>query len=313
MPAAVWLGVALVALALALGVLALAGPRRAQVPLSRLTSAPSAAPATGLASAAEGTTARVDQLLQRSGRLDTLEAALERGGMRQRPAEVVVITGGAALGLGAVCLLAGGPLLGLVGAALAPLGAYVVVTRAIRRRQAAFLDQLDDALQLMAGSLRAGHSVLRALDTVSHDTQAPIAEEFSRVVNETRVGRDLNAALEEVVERTQSDDFAWVVQAIAIHREVGGNLAEVLDRVSGTIRERGQLRRQARALSAEGRISGIVLLVLPFAITGVLLLVSPDYVGRLTASSGGLTALALAGVLMVVGAVWIRKTVEVDY
>ena len=313
MPAGVWVAVALVVLALGVGVLLLAGPRRVTVPLSRLAPGRTAVPTSGLSSAADGTTARVDRLLQRSGRTERLEVALERAGIRSRPAEVVVITGGAALGLGALGLLAGGPLFFLVGVALAPIGAWLVVARATRRRQAAFLEQLDDALQLMAGSLRAGHSVLRALDSVSHDTAAPISEEFSRVVNETRVGRDLGAALEEVVDRTQSDDFAWVVQAIAIHREVGGNLAEVLDRVSSTIRERGQLRGQARALSAEGRISGIVLLALPVVITGLLMLVSPQYVGRLFSSSGGVTAVVLAGVLMTVGAFWIRQTVKVEF
>jgi tight adherence protein B len=313
MPVVVWIGVALVALALAGGVLAVAGPRRTTVPLSRLTPGARTAPSGGLSSVAVGTTARVDRLLQQTGRTERLEVVLERAGIRTRPSEVVVITAGAALGLAALGLLTGGPLLALVGVVLAPVGAWVFISRATRRRQAAFLEQLDDALQLMAGSMRAGHSVLRALDTVSHDTAAPISEEFSRVVNETRVGRDLGAALEEVVDRTQSNDFAWVVQAIAIHREVGGNLAEVLDRVSSTIRERGQLRRQAKALSAEGRISGIVLLVLPFAITGVLLLVSPDYIGRLFASSGGITAVVVAGVLMVVGAFWIRQTVKVDF
>ncbi|WP_138759388.1 type II secretion system F family protein [Modestobacter altitudinis] len=313
MPTVVWAGGALVVLALGVAVFLLAGPRRTTVPLSRLAPGAQAVPTSGLSSAAVGTTAQVDRLLQHTGRTEGFEAVLERAGIRSRPSEVVVITAGAALGLGALGLLAGGPLLALVGAALAPIGARLMISRATRRRQAAFLEQLDDALQLMAGSLRAGHSVLRALDTVSHDTAAPISEEFSRAVNETRVGRDLGAALEEIVDRTQSDDFAWVVQAIAIHREVGGNLAEVLDRVSSTIRERGQLRRQARALSAEGRISGVVLLVLPFAISGVLMLVSPQYVGRLFSSSGGITAVVIAGVLMVVGAVWIRQTVKVEF
>jgi tight adherence protein B len=313
MPAVVWAGVALVVLALGVGVFLLAGPRRSTVPLSRLAPGEHATPTSGLSSAAVGTTAQVDRLLQRTGRTERLEVVLERAGIRSRPSEVVVITACAALGLGALGLLAGGPLLALVGAVLAPIGARLIVSRATRRRQAAFLEQLDDALQLMAGSLRAGHSVLRALDTVSHDTAAPISEEFSRAVNETRVGRDLGTALEEIVDRTQSDDFAWVVQAIAIHREVGGNLAEVLDRVSSTIRERGQLRRQAKALSAEGRISGIVLLTMPFVITTVLLLVSPDYVGRLFSSSGGITAVVIAGVLMVVGAVWVRQTVKVEF
>jgi tight adherence protein B len=313
MPAVVWAGVALVVVALGVGVLLLASPRRSTVPLSRLAPGQHAVTVSSLSSAAVGTTAQVDRLLQRTGRTERFEVVLERAGIRSRPAEVVVITGGAACGLGALGLLAGGPLLAVIGAVLAPIGARVVVSRATRRRQAAFLEQLDDALQLMAGSLRAGHSVLRALDTVSHDTAAPISEEFSRAVNETRVGQDLGTALEQIVDRTQSDDFAWVVQAIAIHREVGGNLAEVLDRVSSTIRERGQLRRQARALSAEGRISGIVLLVLPFVVSGLLLLVSPEYVGRLIGSTGGITALAVAGVLMVVGAVWVRQTVKVEF
>jgi tight adherence protein B len=313
MPVVVWIGVALVGLALAGGVLVVAGPRRTTVPLSRLAPGRQAAPSGGLSSAAVGTTAGVDRLLQHTGRTERLEVALERAGIRSKPSEVVVITGGAALGLAALGLLAGGPLFALVGAVLAPIGAKVLVGRATRRRQTAFAEQLDDALQLMAGSLRAGHSVHRALDTVSHDTAAPISEEFSRVVNETRVGRDLGAALDEVADRTQSEDFAWVVQAIAIHREVGGNLAEVLDRVSNTIRERGQLRRQARALSAEGRISGVVLLVMPFVITGVLLVISPHYVGQLFSSSGGITAVAVAGVLMLIGSLWIRQTVKVEF
>ncbi len=313
MPLVVWAGVALVVLALGAGVFLLAGPQRATVPLSRLAPGQQAVPVSGLSSAAAGTTVQVDRLLQRTGGTDRFEVVLERAGIRSRPSEVVIITGSAALGLGALGLLASGPLVAVVAAVLAPIGTKLVISRATRRRQAAFLEQLDDALQLMAGSLRAGHSVLRALDTVSHDTAAPISEEFSRAVNETRVGRDLGTALEEIVDRTQSDDFAWVVQAIAIHREVGGNLAEVLDRVSSTIRERGQLRRQARALSAEGRISGIVLLGLPFVLSGVLLLVSPEYVGRLFSSSGGITAVVVAGVLMLVGAVWIRQTVKVEF
>ena len=313
MPMIVWIGVALVVLALAGGVLVVAGPRRATVPLSRLAPGARTAPSSGLSSAAVGTTARVDRLLQQTGRSERLEVALERAGIRSRPSEVVVITIGAALGLAALGLVLTGPLVAFVGAVLAPIGARLLISRATRRRQAAFAEQLDDALQLMAGSLRAGHSVHRALDTVSHDTAAPISEEFSRVVNETRVGRDLGAALEEVADRTQSSDFAWVVQAIAIHREVGGNLAEVLDRVSSTIRERGQLRRQAQALSAEGRISGVVLLVMPFVITGVLLVISPDYVGQLFSSSGGITAVAVAGVLMIVGSLWIRQTVKVEF
>ena len=158
--------------------------------------------------------------------------------------------------------LLGGPLLGLllVGRRC-PLGARLLVEFRAGRRQAAFADQLDDSLQLMASSLRAGHSLLRAVDVgAREDASAPTSEEFARIVNETRVGRDLSDALDEVAERMGSDDFTWVAQAIAIHREVGGNLAEVLDAVGHTIRERNQIRRQVKALSAEGKLSAIVLM-----------------------------------------------------
>ena len=158
----------------------------------------------------------------------------------------------------------------------------------VGRRQAAFADQLDDSLQLMASSLRAGHSLLRAVDAVSQDAASPTAEEFARIVNETRVGRDLSDSLDEVAERMGSDDFTWVAQAIAIHREVGGNLAEVLDAVGHTIRERNAIRRQVKALSAEGKLSAIVLGALPFAIIGFIAMTNPRYLHKFTESVGRL-------------------------
>jgi tight adherence protein B len=203
--------------------------------------------------------------------------------------------------------------LALLGALLVPGAAVAVVNGKRDRRQSAFADQLDDALHLMASSLRAGHSVLRALDAVSRDAQAPTSVEFSRVVNETRVGRDVNAALEEVAERTGSRDFAWVVQAIAIHREVGGNLAEVLDRVSTTIRERNALRRHARSLSAEGRMSGLVLMLMPVAVFFLMSAISPTYFDTVTGTSTGVLMIVVAVVLLLLGGLWLRALVKVRF
>ena len=183
----------------------------------------------------------------------------------------------------------------------------------ISRRQAAFADQLDDSLQLMASSLRAGHSLLRSVDSVSHEAEAPTSEEFARIVNETRVGRDLNEALDEVAERMGSEDFVWVAQAIAIHREVGGNLAEVLDAVGHTIRERNQIRRQVKTLAAEGKLSALVLMVLPFGVGGFLLVASPGYMTKFTDSLIGCGLLVVGAVLLVVGGLWLRKTVQVKF
>ena len=182
------------------------------------------------------------------------------------------------------------------------------------RRQAAFADQLDDSLQLMASSLRAGHSLLRAVDAVSQDAASPTAEEFARIVNETRVGRDLSDSLDEVAERMGSEDFTWVAQAIAIHREVGGNLAEVLDAVGHTIRERNAIRRQVKALSAEGKLSAIVLGALPFAIIGFISMTNPQLPAQVHRERRWATAmLAAAVVLMLIGGFWLKKTVAIKF
>ena len=306
------LGIGAVVVALAIAGVLVVGLHRTKVPLSRLD--PDAAPAaTRLAGAAEDANALAERLLDRSGRRHLLEAALERAGIELKPADVVVVTtvgGVVGAGIGAVI---GGPVLAVLLAAVAPVVAKVVIDGKRNRRQAAFADQLDDTLQLMASSMRAGHSVLRAVDAVSRDTEAPTSEEFARVVNETRVGRDLNVALEEVADRTGSQDFEWVVQAIAIHREVGGNLAEILDRVSGTIRERTQLRRHAKSLSAEGRISGIVLIAMPFVVFGLVSVIAPGYSRALVTTGIGNAMLAVALLLIVVGGLWVRATVKVRF
>lgn len=312
MPALVWAGLFAITAALALAVVAVVVPGRPKVPLSRLD--PDAVPERSrLAGAAEDTTALAERLLGRTGRTGQLQGVLEQAGIQARPAEMVVIATGATLGAGGLGVVLGGAGVGLLLAVAAPLVVAGVVSVRRTRRQAAFMEQLDDSLRLMASSLRAGHSVLRALEAVSHDAESPTAEEFSRVVNETRVGRDLTDALAEVAHRTGSEDFAWVVQAIAIHRDVGGNLAEVLDGVGTTIRERNELRRQARVLSAEGRASGVVLFVLPLAVSGLLAVVAPDYMSTLVRSSTGLVMLAVAAALMCAGALWLRSIVKVRF
>lgn len=312
MTAAVWVAVLACAASLALAAWAVATPGRPTVPLSRLK--PDAAPARGrFAGAADDATALADRLLRRTGRTGQFQELLEQAGVGARPAEVVVIAGGATLGAGALGLVVGNAGIAVLFALLAPLVVAGVLSVRRTRRRAAFMGQLDDSLQLMASSLRAGHSVLRALDAVSRDSESPTAEEFSRVVNEVRVGRDVTEALEEVAHRTGSEDFGWVVQAIAIHREVGGNLAEVLDSVGVTIRERNKLRRQARVLSAEGRTSGVVLFALPIVVTGLLAVTAPDYIGGLLDSSAGVLMLVIAASLMAVGALWLRTIVKVRF
>ncbi|MGY1641770.1 type II secretion system F family protein [Geodermatophilus sp. SYSU D00703] len=311
-PALLLGGLALVAGGLAVLVLGVvpAGPRR--VPLARLD--PSVAPPpTLLSKVAAQAQGGVEQVIARRGGVATGAAALERAGIASSLAEVVLLTGLATVVLGAVGWLLGGLLTGLLLALLTPLGARATVRLRISRRQARFADQLDDALQLMASSLRAGHSLLRAVDAVADQAPAPIGEEFARIVNETRVGRDLGAALDEVAERVDSDDFRWIAQAIAIHREVGGNLAEVLDTVGNTIRERNAIRRQVKALSAEGRLSAWVLMALPVGIVAFLTVTNPVYLSAFTESLTGWIMVVVSVGLLVVGGLWLKKTVAIRF
>jgi tight adherence protein B len=305
-------GLASVSIALLLLTLVVLPGGPGRVALSRLD--PTIAPPTSaLAGAGVAAGAAVEKALVKRGRLAAGAAALENAGIAMSLPDFVVVVAMAGIGTAAVGVLLSGVVLGLVLALLVPLGARLAVKFKATRRRARFADQLDDALQLMAGSLRAGHSLLRAVDSVSVDAAAPMSEEFARIVNETRVGRDLGEALDEVAARMGSDDFTWVAQAIQIHREVGGNLAEVLDAVGHTIRERNAIRRQVKALSAEGKLSAAVLMALPFGIIGFISMTNPGYLAKFTESLMGYGMLAVSAVMLVVGALWLKKTVTIRF
>lgn len=241
------------------------------------------------------------------------ERALDRAGMTIGPAEFVILVGAGALVALALGLLAGGPVAGVLLAGLAVAAAVVAVTIRSDRRKAAFAEQLDDILALLASNLRAGHSLSQALDSLTGDIEEPASSEIIRAVTQVRVGRDLTEALSDVAERMDSDDFRWITQAIAIHRQVGGNLAEVLDTVANTIRERGQVRRQIATLSAEGRLSAYVLIALPFFVVLFLSVVNPGYLAVFTSTAIGWVMLGVAAVLLVVGIFWLRATVKVEF
>ncbi|MEJ2578606.1 MAG: type II secretion system F family protein, partial [Kineosporiaceae bacterium] len=162
-----------------------------------------------------------------------------------------------------VLLGRGQPVAAVLGLLLGLIGPWMFLGLRRDRRQRQFLTQLPDTLQLIAGSLQAGHSLPQAIDAVVRDGAPPISTELQRAVVENQLGLPLVSALDGVATRLSSRDFAWVVMAIRIQGEVGGNLAELLGTVSGTLRERERLRRQVQALSAEGRMSGWILGALP--------------------------------------------------
>jgi tight adherence protein B len=185
----------------------------------------------------------------------------------------------------------------------------VLGTLASRRRRA-FADQLEGTLQTIAGSLRAGYGLVQAISTVATESPAPTSIEFNRVVVENRLGRSLEDSLKAMVRRLDDEDFGWVVEAIEIQREVGGNLAEVLDTVTGTIRDRNMIRRQIHSLSAEGRLSAYILLGLPFVIGSFPH--QPDYLPS-SPTPPSARSLAGAGVMMFLGGLWIRKIIRVEF
>ncbi|GAA4286415.1 type II secretion system F family protein [Georgenia daeguensis] len=310
LPPTVVVGLGSGALALAITVYLLLAPRPVRLPADRRR--PYAGESSGpLARGASVATSAIGRLM--GVRASGLGSVLEQAGVKARFQDFVFLVVVACLVAGALGTLVGGLLLGVLFAVMIPIGARVVLSIKADRRRAAFADQLDDSLQLMASSLRAGHSMLQALDSVAREAEEPTSEEFARIINETRLGREVNAALEETAARMGSEDFVWVTQAVAINREVGGNLAEVLDGVGNTIRERNDIRRQVKTLAAEGKLSAYVLMALPFGITGFLSVANPTYIGKFTDSLVGYGLIVLAIVLLIVGGIWMRKVVQIRF
>jgi tight adherence protein B len=256
----------------------------------------------------------VDRIVAKRGIESGLRRRLEAGGINLTPAEWIIVHGGITLLLPAfLFLLTGGSLLrSSIGLLLGFLGPYVYLTTRDGRRKRRFLEQLPDTLQLLAGSLEAGHSLAQAVDAVAREAQDPVSTEFNRAIMEARLGVPVDDTLDSVAQRMQCRDFTWVVMAIRIQREVGGNLAEILKTVSSTLRERERLRRQLRVVSAEGRLSGWILGGLPLVFTAYLILVRPDYISALVTTIPGILLTILATLLMIIGILWMRRIVDVE-
>lgn len=256
----------------------------------------------------------MSRLLQSGNAGPRLARRLDHAGMTRPPAEWALLGVCVCTGLAAFFTLAfGNALFGVIIGALAGWALMrLVLSVRISRRRASFDEQLPNVLQLVSGSLRTGLSLSQALDAVAREEAQPASGEFSRALTETRLGVDLDIALDGVAERLDSADLRWVIMAIRIQRETGGNLAEVLANTVATMRERAYLRRQVRSLSAEGRLSAYVLLALPFLVGGWLLFSNPTYMHPLFSTVLGVTMLVAAGILVVVGSIWMRNLIKVE-
>lgn len=200
----------------------------------------------------------------------------------------------------------------LIFALLLPLITWTFLLVLIRKRRAAFTEQLSDCLTTVANALRAGYSFQQAVDVVAKEMEPPISVEFNRVSNDVSMGINLDDALEQMAKRVESSDFDLVVTAVLIQREIGGNLAQVLDSISDTIIERIRMKREIQALTAQGRLSAVVLLLLPFFVGAFMYIFNHDQFILLLEEPSGQIALAVSLVLEVIGIFIIKKIIDID-
>jgi tight adherence protein B len=244
-----------------------------------------------------------------------LAARLELAAVARRPGEWVVLGAAFSAVLAViVTLVTGNPVLGVLGGGFIGYALMrFLLNWLIARRRRAFADQLPQALQLIAGSLQSGFSLPQAMDAVVRDDTQPLAGEFNRALAEVRLGGELEDALDRVADRMDSMDLRWSIMAIRIQRSVGGNLVEVLRNTVALMRDRSAIRRHARALSAEGRLSAYVLIALPIVIGSWLFATSGTYMHPLVSTPIGLAMLTAGIVLMVIGSFWMRNVVKVEF
>jgi len=268
---------------------------------------------TTLSVIAESATSLADQTLNRGDRFKRVNAALERAGVALRPGEFLVMLVSGALAAAAIGFLLVNAAVALGMAALIFLLVPTWLSSKAEKRSALFNEQLGDTLQLMSASMRAGYGLLQAIDAVAEEAPSPTAEEFQRIKIETHLGRDLNDSLKAVAERVNSEDFRWVAEAIEIHRQIGGDLAEILDAVNETIRDRNRIRRRIKSLSAEGRISAVILSLIPIVLIFVIAIINPAYIGELPETGLGQGLIVGGIVAWIISVFWMRRIVRLQF
>lgn len=198
-----------------------------------------------------------------------------------------------------------------VGALVGILMGFALLGLRIRRRRKKFTNQLGDMLTMVANALRAGFSFMQAFELISREMDAPMGREVQLVVNEVNLGNTLESALDNMQRRVASPDFELVVTAVLIQRQVGGDLASILDTISETIAERVRMRREVMTLTAQGRASGWVLVIIPFALSGAIYVISPGYLDPLLTTEIGHMFIVGAVLLELIGIVVIRRIVDI--
>ncbi len=257
---------------------------------------------------------------------DQLEKALERRGAAaniraQLASANLKLTASEFLALTVICIISAAALahlwrhntiVTLIVAVLAFFAPRWYVSYLQGKRLKEFNGQLADTINLLINSIRSGYSVLQAMEAVGREMPPPVSEEFNRVVKEVQLGLPLEQALDNMLRRVPSEDLDLMITAINVQREVGGNLAEVLDAINFTIRERVRIKGEIRALTAQGRASGYLISFLPVALSGFIYLVNPSFIETLVTDPCGWIMIGVAVLGIVLGFLIIRKIVDIE-
>ena len=257
--------------------------------------------------------ASADTYAESRGSSRMIARSLEQANIPMTPGEAIIGAIGIAVIVGLFLgLFTGSALWAVVAGFVVVVVLYLYVSSSASKERKKFANQLPEVLTLLATSLRAGYSIMQAIEAVAAEAPDPSNREFGQAMSEIRLGRPMTEALGDIAVRMESQDFEWTVMAIAIQREVGGNLAEVLQSTAETMLFRNRFRREVKALTAEGRISMYIMLALPFAIALVIYFVNPGYLNPLFTTVPGIAAMVVALIMMVVGGLIMRKIVDIE-
>jgi tight adherence protein B len=251
---------------------------------------------------------------------------LARADLKLKVSEYLLIWAGAIVGIPVLMFIFGffspalqNPIVLLVGAVIGFFLPRFYVKRRQGGRLNQFNKQLPDTITLLANALRAGSSFLQAVELVVRESRPPISTEFQRVIREVNLGLPFEKALENMVRRVKSEDLDLMATAISIQYQVGGNLAEILDSIAYTIRERVRIKGEIRTLTAQQRISGYVVAFLPIGLTGILFLIAPGFMTpmfdpavNIAGIPTGVVLMAVGGTMMFIGFMIIRKIVDIE-
>ncbi len=244
---------------------------------------------------------------------DNVQMQLLRAGLLLRPSEALIICLVAMVsGMVIGWVVTGQPIMSILAGGLGLAAPYMYMVQRAMKRQAELTSQLPDALDMLSSALRSGYALTRGFQVVASQMHPPIAEEFDRVLQEVKVGISLSEALDGLLRRTDSYDLELVVAAIQTQLTMGGNLAEVLDKIAGMIRERVRLQGEINAATSEGRMSAGILVAMPIVMALVISVINPGYLDPLFHEKAGIMMLIGAGLLMLVGIIVIKKMLDID-